>query len=123
MQKIILIIAGILGGAAVGIGAFGAHALKGLLEKTGKSEVFETAVKYHFWHVLALLAVALLMEKYTSTFLTYSAWLFISGILIFSGSLYILSLTGISKLGAITPIGGLAFLLGWMFLVLAVIKS
>jgi len=123
MQKTILILAGILGASAVGIGAFGAHALKNVLEKTGKAEVFETGVKYHFWHVLALLAIALLMEKISSTFLQYSAWSFISGILIFSGSLYVLSITGYSKLGAITPIGGLAFILGWVFLVLAVIKS
>ncbi len=123
MQKIFLIIAGVLGMLAVGIGAFGAHALKKVLESTGKTEVFETGVKYHFWHVLALLAVALLMEKFTHSFMLYSAWSFIAGILIFSGSLYILSITGITKLGAITPFGGLAFILGWLFLILAAVKS
>ncbi len=123
MQKIFLIISGILGILAVGIGAFGAHALKSTLENTGKAEVFETGVKYHFWHVLALLAVAILLDKYSSTLLYYSAWSFIAGIIIFSGSLYVLSLTGITKLGAITPLGGLAFIAGWVLLMIGVLKS
>ncbi len=123
MQKTFLIIAGILGALAVGLGAFGAHALRNLLENNNRLETYETAVKYHFWHVLALIAIALLFEKANATYLQYSGWAFITGIVIFSGSLYALCLTNISKLGAITPIGGLALILGWIFLVLAVVKN
>lgn len=122
-QKTILIIAGILGALAVGLGAFGAHALKNLLELSERTDTYETAVKYHFYHVLALLAIALLMNRFNSVYLGYSAWSFIAGIFIFSGSLYVLCLTGITKLGAVTPIGGLAFIIGWVFLVLAAAKS
>ena len=111
-------------GLAVGFGAFGAHALKSLLESSGRLETYETAVKYHFYHVFALLAVALLMDKFNAAiYLNYSAWGFLAGILIFSGSLYVLCLTGVTKLGAITPIGGLAFIAGWIFLAIAVARS
>lgn len=115
--------AGVLGALAVGLGAFGAHALKNVLETSGRIDTYDTAVKYHFYHVLALLAVGLLMEKYNSAYLAYSAWSFVAGIVIFSGSLYVLCLTGFSRLGAITPIGGLAFILGWVFIVVAVVKG
>lgn len=113
-------IAGILGGLAVAIGAFGAHGLEALLESNGRTETFETAVKYHFYHALAILAVGIWqrIEK-TDKRLNTAVWMFLIGILIFSGSLYALSLTGISWLGAITPIGGLAFILGWVFVVLS----
>lgn len=123
MQKIFLIIAGVLGVIAVGLGAFGAHALRNMLESSGRVDTFETAVKYHFWHVLALVAVAILIDKFNAVMLQYAGWSFIVGVLIFSGSLYVLCMTGITKLGAITPIGGLAFILGWIFLILAVARS
>jgi len=94
-----------------------------MLELENRTETYETAVKYHFWHVLALVAVALLIDKFNTTYLQVSGWSFVVGIVIFSGSLYVLCFTGISKLGAITPIGGLALILGWIMLVVAVIKS
>jgi uncharacterized membrane protein YgdD (TMEM256/DUF423 family) len=98
---------------AVAFGAFGAHALKGRLD-TYALGVFETAVQYHFMHSLALLAVGILALSQPHTVLLKSAgWLFLVGIVIFSGSLYCLSLTGLKWLGAITPLGGLAFIAGW----------
>ena len=121
--KSVLILAGILGAISVGIGAFGAHGLKDLLETNGKVDTFETAVKYQFYHTLALLLLGILMLNFQQSYLTYSAYAFTGGIVVFSGSLYVLSLTNISWLGAITPIGGLGFILGWVFLVLGVSKG
>lgn len=98
---------------AVGFGAFGAHALRSRLDEYALS-VFQTAVQYHFYHALALLAVGLLaLHQVDSALLRASGWLFIVGTLVFSGSLYGLSLTGVRWLGAITPLGGLAFIAGW----------
>jgi len=107
-------IAGILGGLAVAIGAFGAHGLEAILESNGRTETFETAVKYHFYHTLAILVIGVWQQfEPTTKNLNSAVWMFFIGILIFSGSLYVLSLTGISWLGAITPLGGVAFILGW----------
>ncbi|WP_373495699.1 DUF423 domain-containing protein [Aquiflexum sp.] len=115
-----ILIAGILGGLAVAIGAFGAHGLEAVLESNGRNETFETAVKYHFYHALALLVIGIWQRKENTTKrLNLAAWMFFVGILIFSGSLYVLSLSGVSWLGAITPIGGLAFILGWLFVALS----
>jgi uncharacterized membrane protein YgdD (TMEM256/DUF423 family) len=107
--------AAIFGAIAVGIGAFGAHGLKSMLEASGRLETFETAVKYHFYHSLALFSLGLLaFVKPNWKKLPLSFWGFTLGILIFSGSLYVLCLSGISWLGAITPLGGVAFILGWL---------
>ncbi len=107
--------AAIFGAIAVGIGAFGAHGLKAILEETGRIETFETAVKYHFYHSLALFLIGILaFVKPDWKGYSFSAISMMIGILIFSGSLYILSLTGITWLGAITPLGGVAFILGWL---------
>ena len=98
---------------AVAFGAFGAHALKDRLDAYALG-VFETAVQYHFMHSLALLAVGILALSQPHTVLLKSAgWLFLVGVVIFSGSLYCLSLTGLKWLGAITPLGGLCFIAGW----------
>lgn len=106
-----------LGMLAVGIGAFGAHGLEPTLEANGRTETFETAVKYHFYHALAILALAIWLQIQPQlTFLKSVMGLLVLGILIFSGSLYVLSLTGINWLGAITPIGGVAFIVGWFWL-------
>ena len=113
MQKIFLSIASILGLLSVAIGAFGAHGLKNLLEKNGRLPNFETAVKYQVYHVFAIITVAVLMDKYSEKLMTYAGYSFIGGILLFSGSLYILSLTNVTKWGAITPVGGLLFIIGW----------
>lgn len=113
-------LAGILGALAVGIGAFGAHGLEPILEANGRADTFETAVKYHFYHALAILAVAIWLQLQPErSLLAKAIWAWLLGILIFSGSLYILSLSGISWLGAITPLGGVAFIVGWLMLVWA----
>ncbi|GAB3660451.1 DUF423 domain-containing protein [Echinicola sediminis] len=116
-------IAAALGALTVAIGAFGAHGLAAVLEKFGRVETFETAVKYQFYHTLAIFMVGILQHNnLQSKKLNASIYAFLAGIIIFSGSLYILSTTGITWLGAITPIGGLAFILGWI-LVFFGIKS
>ena len=108
----------------VGAGAFGAHSLAEFLAETGRTDTFETAVRYQIYHALALLFVALFKNYFTSTpFLNWSGWLFTAGILIFSGSLYLLILTGQRWLGAVTPVGGIAFLAGWALLFLAAWRS
>lgn len=103
---------------AVALGAFGAHALRQRLS-TEMLSIFETGVRYQFYHALALLAVAWLSERHPGNLVQASGWAFTLGIVIFSGSLYLLSATGVRWLGAITPIGGLAFLAGWALLFLA----
>jgi uncharacterized membrane protein YgdD (TMEM256/DUF423 family) len=113
MAKLFITLASISGMLAVTLGAFGAHALKGRLDDYSRG-VFETAVQYHFYHSLALLAVGLLAVSQPQTaMLKTSGWMFFIGILVFSGSLYLLSVSGIRWLGAITPLGGLAFIVGW----------
>lgn len=110
-------IAAIVGATAVGIGAFGAHGLEPVLEANGRLDTFETAVKYHFYHALAMLSVAIWYQiQPERKILVKAMWSFLIGILIFSGSLYVLSLTGITWLGAITPLGGVAFIVGWLML-------
>lgn len=121
--KTVLISAGILGALSVGIGAFGAHGLEATLTANGRLDTFETAVKYQFYHTFALLLLGILMLNMDSGYFNYASICFILGIAIFSGSLYTLSLTNITWLGAITPIGGLALILGWVFLILGVSKS
>ncbi|MFD2033944.1 DUF423 domain-containing protein [Belliella marina] len=112
-------IAAILGILAVGIGAFGAHGLEEILTKNGRIDTFETGVKYHFYHALAMVLVGMLLFQFPKAkHLSTAAFLFLLGIVIFSGSLYVLSLTGITWLGAITPLGGISFILGWIFLFL-----
>lgn len=113
--KQILQLAGISGALAVSLGAFGAHSLEELLIQNNRLDTFQTAVNYHFYHTLALLGIGLLGTiKPEWKGISFTAWCMILGILIFSGSLYVLCLTGITWLGAITPLGGLAFILGWM---------
>jgi len=122
--KQIIQTAAILGALAVGIGAFGAHGLKEILAETGRAETFETAVKYHFYHSLAIFLIGLLaIVKPEWKKLTTAAILMVVGILIFSGSLYVLSLTGITWLGAITPLGGVAFIAGWVLVFVAASKN
>ena len=118
MQKILLSISGILGLLSVAIGAFGAHALKPILEENNRLANFETGVKYQFYHTIAIIVVALLMDRYAEKMMVYAAYCFISGIIFFSGSLYILSLTNVTKWGAVTPIGGLLFIIGWVFMII-----
>jgi len=107
---------------AVILGAFGAHALRAKLAPE-MLETFEVAVRYQMYHSLGLFAAAWADSQWSSHITTASGWCFFIGILIFSGSLYALSLTGIRWLGAITPIGGLAFIVGWGCLTLAAIRA
>ena len=108
---------------AVIVGAFGAHGLKSVLDANNRLDTFETAVKYQFYHALALVLLGILMNQFQHRSFILSGWGFVIGILLFSGSLYILSLTGMNKLGAVAPIGGLAFVIGWGALIWGIIKS
>ena len=122
--KQLLQLAGISGAIAVGLGAFGAHSLEALLIQNGRLDTFQTAVNYHFYHTLALFGIGILATiKPDWKGISFAAWSMVLGILIFSGSLYVLSLTGITWLGAITPLGGLAFILGWSSLVYLSFKN
>ncbi len=109
-----------LAGLAVAIGAFGAHALRPLLEQHARTETFELAVRYQFYHSFAILFSGILMYHFPSRHVGRAVVCFAAGIVIFSGSLYILSLTGIRALGAITPIGGLLFIAGWLLLLIGI---
>jgi uncharacterized membrane protein YgdD (TMEM256/DUF423 family) len=113
MQKNFLLLAAILGFLGVAFGAFGAHGLRGRLSPEMMS-VFEIGVRYQMYHVFALVAVATAMRQFGRAKLLHIAgWSFVFGILIFSGSLYALALTGTGMFGAITPIGGVGLLIGW----------
>jgi len=123
MYKLFLIIGSVFGGFAVMIGAFGAHALKNLLESSGRTETFETAVKYQFYHALALILLGILMLNFKHNLYNYAGYSFMIGTIVFSGSLYILCLTGITKFGMITPIGGLFLIAGWTLLLFGILKT
>ncbi|MCL4858684.1 MAG: DUF423 domain-containing protein [Caldilineaceae bacterium] len=119
MERIFLLWAAILGGLGVALGAFGAHALSERLTPS-LLQTYETAVRYHFYHALALVAVVYAIGRWPQSTLPVAAgWLFVLGVLIFSGSLYLLAFTGIRWLGAITPIGGVALMAGWACLAVA----
>jgi uncharacterized membrane protein YgdD (TMEM256/DUF423 family) len=100
---------------AVAAGAFGAHGLRGRVTPE-LLDVYETGARYQMYHALALLVVAWALARWPGGAAVWAGWLFVAGIVLFSGSLYLLALTGIRWLGAITPLGGLAFLLGWALL-------
>ncbi len=107
---------------AVALGAFGAHALRATLSQADLA-TFETGVRYQMYHALALFAVAWAHTRWPGTMVAASGWLFVAGIMIFSGSLYVLVLTGQRWLGAVTPLGGLAFLAGWALLALTAFRA
>jgi len=118
MQRNFAAIGAVLGFLSVALGAFGAHALKKVLSPDMLA-VYHTGVEYQMAHSLALLLVSLATVHVPSKLLTYAGWLFVTGIILFSGSLYLLAVTGIQRLGAITPLGGLCFLAGWALLAIA----
>jgi len=122
MSKTILMIATLLMALAVAIGAFGAHGLKSHLSDE-MMQIYKTGVEYHFYHALGLLLVGVLSLNMPSGLLNWSAILLTAGIILFSGSLYVLSITGMTWLGAITPLGGLSFIAGWILLFVAVWKK
>jgi uncharacterized membrane protein YgdD (TMEM256/DUF423 family) len=111
--RLALVVAAALLFAAVAVGAFGAHALKARLAPESMA-IYQTAVQYHFWHALGLLAVGILLQQRPdSGALASAAWLLTAGVLLFCGSLYALALTGTRGWGAVTPFGGVAFLAAW----------
>ncbi len=123
MQKLFLTIGSVAMALAVALGAFGAHGLKSRLSEEMLS-IFETGVQYHFYHAIGLLIIGLVAQYLPdSSLLKWSGWLMVGGILIFSGSLYILATTGIRWLGAITPIGGLCFIASWILAAISIWKG
>ncbi|GJM60193.1 DUF423 domain-containing protein [Persicobacter diffluens] len=119
MQKLILTTAAALGALTVMIGAFGAHGLQSILQTHGRVDTFETAVKYQMYHVMLMMILGLLYPKISGNLAHYSFYANIFGMLVFSGSLYALCLTNISKLGAITPFGGMGFIAAWLLFAIA----
>ncbi|WP_033827466.1 DUF423 domain-containing protein [Bacillus andreraoultii] len=118
-MNIFLFLGGLNGFLSVALGAFGAHILEGRLSDHYLS-TWQTGVQYQMFHAVALLAIGILLSKFPdSSLLSWSGWLFFVGIVLFSGSLYILSISGIKVLGAITPIGGVSFLAAWILLMVA----
>lgn len=117
-----LFIASVLGMLAVILGAFGAHGLEKVAEPR-MLQRFHTGVEYQFYHTLALLGVGIMRRWANHRWLDYAGYAFISGIALFSGSLYLYVLTGVSQIAMITPLGGVAFIVGWLLLALAVKKQ
>src|SRR5262245_21098201 len=111
MSALAIRIAAVMGALAVGLGAFGAHGLKDVLERNGTAAIWQTAVFYHFIHTVMLYVLASRNPRSAGPWVS-----FLVGILIFSGSLYLLALTNIRWLGAITPLGGVSFIVGWVWL-------
>ncbi|MCY8858132.1 DUF423 domain-containing protein [Bacillus atrophaeus] len=121
-MKLFLILGAMNALVAVGLGAFGAHGLEGKIPDK-YLQVWHTGVQYHMYHALGLLAVAFLADKLSGVgSVTAAGWLMFAGIVLFSGSLYILSVTQVSILGAITPLGGVAFIVSWIMIVVAAVK-
>ena len=122
MSKTIILTGAVFMALAVILGAFGAHALKEKLA-SDMMQVYKTGVEYHFYHALGLILIGIISMNISSGLINWSAILITIGIVLFSGSLYVLAITGIKWLGAITPIGGISFIAGWILLILAVLKG
>ncbi|WP_077215116.1 DUF423 domain-containing protein [Bacillus dakarensis] len=121
-MKVLIILGAINAFLSVALGAFGAHGLEGKVEQK-YMETWQTGVQYQMFHAVGLLIVGVLLGKFpASALLTWSGWLMLIGIILFSGSLYVLSLTKISILGAVTPFGGVSFLVAWVLVVIAAVK-
>ena len=115
MDRLFVVLAAAAGLTAVALGAFAAHGLKGKLP-TDLFDVFEVGARYHMYHALALLGVAWAATRWPGGAVNAAGWFFVAGIVLFSGSLYVLSVTGVRVLGAITPLGGVCFIAGWALL-------
>jgi uncharacterized membrane protein YgdD (TMEM256/DUF423 family) len=121
-MKLFILLGSLNAFIAVALGAFGAHGLEGKISER-MLEVWKTGVTYHMFHALGLLVIAMLIGKFPNVAsFTWSGWMMLIGIILFSGSLYALSTTGIKFFGPITPLGGLAFLLAWIFVAVGAIK-
>lgn len=123
MNKSFLIFGAAFGMLGVMIGAFGAHALKAGLQAAGNFDTFETAVRYQFYHALVLILTGILSKEFTNKFIKFAGVSFIAGTLIFSGSLYTICFTQIKSFGMVAPIGGIMFVLGWLFLLISFLKK
>lgn len=124
MERKFIMIASLLLGLGVAAGAFGAHSLKPYFERFPQYEAtFRTAVQYHLIHGLGLMAAAWIVSKYPGGWAVWGGYLLIAGIVLFSGSLYALVLTRVGVLGAITPLGGIAFMAGWFCLFMAAFRA
>lgn len=122
MTNPFLLLGALSAGISVAAGAFGAHALREKVEPR-LLEVFQTGAQYQMYHALALVAVGLFASRWPSTMINSAGWLFLAGTCFFSGSLYAMTFTGIRALGAITPIGGVCFIAGWVCVALAAAKA
>ena len=123
MQSIFLFLAAVSAFIGVAMGAFGAHGLKSVLS-TEMLAVYKTAVTYQMWHALGLTGLALLRERTPECrLLIWAGWLMFTGIILFSGSLYLLSLFNLKGLGMVTPFGGIAFLLAWLLIAIHALKN
>lgn len=128
MHKIFLQLASVLGALAVALGAFGAHALKRVAPEAVVN-IFETGVRYQFYHVFALVVVGILYRDFSNKWMLWAGYLFLTGIILFSGSLYMLTWLkasakpGLDWVGIITPFGGLAFIAGWISMFIALFKT
>ena len=122
MSKTFFILASFSGFLGVAFGAFGAHGLKNKLSPEFL-QIFETGVRYQMYHVFALFAVSWAIANFHAGWATKAGWLFTAGTIIFSGSLYILTLSGVRTWGAVTPIGGVLLLVGWIFLIVSGLRS
>jgi uncharacterized membrane protein YgdD (TMEM256/DUF423 family) len=121
-MKLFILLGGLNAFIAVALGAFGAHGLEGKLSER-MLEVWKTGVTYHMFHAMGLILIGLLVSKFPSaSSFTTAGWVMLVGIILFSGSLYALSTTGIKVFGPITPIGGLAFLIAWVFVMIGAVK-
>ncbi|HYE54800.1 MAG TPA: DUF423 domain-containing protein [Chitinophagaceae bacterium] len=128
MSKLFLVVGSVLGALSVVLGAFGAHTLKKVLPADSLA-TFETGVRYQFYHTFALIAVGLLLQRAQLQWLNWAGYSFMIGILLFSGSLYLLAflntpeMVGMRKIGIITPFGGLFFIAGWVCMLIGIIKQ
>jgi uncharacterized membrane protein YgdD (TMEM256/DUF423 family) len=121
--KLFVILGALAAALGVALGAFGAHALKARLS-ADMLAVWQTAVQYHLWHALGLVAIGLLAQHLPASFLVrLGGWLILAGIVLFSGSLYVLALSGTRWLGAVTPFGGACFIAGWLAVAFAVLRA
>ena len=122
MDRLFVMIGAVSGAIGVGAGAFGAHALRARLEPR-MLEVFETGARYQLIHAVALIAAGWVVSRFPGSMANASGWLFVAGTVCFSGSLYAMALTDVRALGAITPIGGVCFIAGWLCLALAAARG
>ena len=122
MDRVFFSLGAVLAGLAVAAGAFAAHGLRARIAPE-MLVVFETGARYQMYHSVALLAVAFASARWPDGLMALAGWMFVAGIIVFSGSLYLLAVTGVRWLGAITPLGGVAFLVGWALLAWSAARS